>query len=71
MESRYYTTCEEGLEAAGFEIVSKDWFEKFQEFKKTKHSQFVKYIFQLAEKYADHMSFGAVEPHPEYNMIFL
>ena len=71
MESRYYTTCEEGLEAAGFEIVSKDWFEKFQEFKKTKHSQFVKYIFQLAEKYdctADHMSFGAVEPHPEYDI---
>ena len=26
MESRYYTTCEEGLEEAGFEIFSKDWF---------------------------------------------
>ena len=71
MESRYYTTCEEGLEEAGFEIVSKDWFEKYQEFKKTKHKQFVKYIFQLAEKYdctPDHMSFGAVEPHPEYEI---
>ena len=71
MESRYYTTCEEGLEEAGFEIVSKDWFEKYEEFKKTKHSQFVKYIFQLAEKYdctPDHMSFGAVEPHPEYDI---
>ena len=71
MESRYYTTVEEGLETAGFTIVSKDWFEKFQEFRKTKHSQFVKYIFQLAEKYdctADHMSFGAVEPHPEYDI---
>ena len=71
MESRYYTTCEEGLEEAGFTIVSKDWFEKYEEFKKTKHSQFVKYIFQLAEKYdctPDHMSFGAVEPHPEYEI---
>ena len=71
MESRYYTTCEEGLEEAGFKIVSKDWFEKYEGFKKTKHSQFVKYIFQLAEKYdctADHMSFGAVEPTPEYDI---
>ena len=71
MESRYYTTVEEGLESAGFTIVSKDWFDKFQEFKKTKHSEFVKYIFQLAEKYdctPDHMSFGAVEPHPEYKI---
>ena len=71
MESRYYTTCEEGLENAGFTIVTKDWFEKFQEFKKTKHPEFVKYIFQLAEKYdctADHMSFGYVEPQPEYEI---
>ena len=71
MESRYYTTCEEGLEEAGFEIISKDWFGKFDEFKKTKHSDFVKYIFQLAEKYdctPDHMSFGAVEPVPEYKI---
>ena len=71
MESRYYTTCEEGLEAAGFTIVSKDWFDKFQEFKNAKHPEFVKYIFQLAEKYdctADHMSFGYNEPHPEYDI---
>ena len=71
MESRYYTTCEEGLENAGFTIVTKDWFDKYQEFKKTKHTQFVKYMFQLAEKYdctADHMSFGYVEPHPEYDI---
>ena len=71
MESRYYTTCEEGLEEAGFEIVSKDWFFKFAEFKKNKHQQFIKYIFRLAEKYdctADHMSYGAVEPQPEYTI---
>ena len=71
MESRYYTTCEEGLEEAGFKIVSKDWFEKYEEFKKKKHYEFVRYIFQLAEKYdctPDHMSFGAVEPTPEYDI---
>ena len=71
MESRYYTTCEEGLEEAGFEIVSKDWFDKFAEFKKKKHTEFVRYIHQIGEKYdskPDHVSFGAVEPQPEYNI---
>ena len=70
-ESRYYTTCEEGLEDAGFEIVSKDWFFKFAEYKKQKHQQFIKYIFRLAEKYdcsAEHMSYGNVEPQPEYTI---
>ena len=70
MESRYDTTSKEGLENAGFTIVTKDWFDKYQEFKKTKHTQFVK-MFQLVEKYdctEDHMSFGYVEPHPEYDI---
>ena len=70
-ESRYYTTCEEGLEDAGFEIVSKDWFFKFAEYKKQKHQQFIKYMFRLAEKYdctAEHISFGNIEPQPEYTI---
>ena len=29
VESRYFSTCEEGLENAGFEIVSKDWLTKY------------------------------------------
>ena len=36
VESRYIVTCEQGLEAAGFEIVSKDWLDKFPQFKKAK-----------------------------------
>ena len=39
VESRYYTTCEEGLEAAGFDIVSKDWLKKFDEAKAAKHTK--------------------------------
>ena len=71
VESRYYTTCEEGLEAAGFEIVSKDWLDEFPKFKQARHKDFVEYIYRIAEKYdsnAGHISFGAVEPEREYDL---
>ena len=71
VESRYFTTCEEGLEKAGFEIVSKDWLDKFPAFKQARHKDFVEYIYRIAEKYASnagHISFGAVEPEREYDL---
>ena len=71
VESRYFTTCEKGLEDAGFEIVSKDWLDKFPDFKKARHKDFIEYIYRIAEKYdstADHISFGAVEPEREYDL---
>ena len=71
VESRYYTTCEEGLEKAGFEIVSKDWLDEFPKFKEARHKDFVEYIHRIAEKYdsnAGHISFGAVEPEREYDL---
>ena len=70
VESRYFTTCEEGLENAGFEIVSKDWLDKCPEFKKSHHKDFVEYIYRITEKYDSnegHISFGAVEPESEYD----
>ena len=33
VDPRYYTTIEEGLEKAGFKIVSKDWYSKYLKFK--------------------------------------
>ena len=69
VESRYFTTCEEGLVNAGFEIVSKDWLDKFPEFKKARHQDFIEYIRRIGEKYnseAGHINFGAVEPEREY-----
>ena len=71
VESRYFTTCEKGLEDAGFEIVSKDWLDKFPEFKQARHKDFIEYIYRIAEKYdsnAGHISFGAVEPEREYEL---
>ena len=41
VNSRYFPTCEEGLENAGFEIVSKDWLDSFPEFKQSRHEDFL------------------------------
>ena len=71
VESRYFTTCEEGLEKAGFEIVSKDWLDEFPEFKKARHDDFLEYLQRIAEKFdsnAGHIAFGAVEPEREYDL---
>ena len=71
VESRYYTTCEEGLEKAGFEIVSKDWLDEFPQFKQARHQDFLEYLQRIAEKFdsnAGHIAFGAVEPEREYDL---
>ena len=71
VESRYYTTCEDGLKNAGFDIVSTDWLDKFPEFKKARRKDFVEYIKRIAEKYdsnAGYISFGAVEPERDYDL---
>ena len=71
VNSRYFTTCEKGLESAGFEIVSKDWLDKFPEYKQSRHADFQEYLERIAEKYssnAGHIAFGAVEPEREYEL---
>ena len=70
MESRYFTTCEQGLENSGFTITTKDWLDEYPKFKKEKHSEYVDYIFKLVEKYNStpkDMSEGVV--FPEVNII--
>ena len=71
VESRYYTTCEQGLESAGFEIVSKEWLDKFPQFKKAKRQSFVNLQKELAESYkGDVCEFqtGAAQPEAEYDL---
>ena len=46
VESRYYITCEEGLERAGFKITSKEWLNKYPLLKDEKiieHINFINY----------------------------
>ena len=71
MESRYYTTCEKGLEAAGFEIVSKDWLDKFPQFKKNKRELYINYVKFMNEGYkGDLLEFqmGGAQPEAEYEL---
>ena len=74
VESRYFSTCEQGLENAGFEIVSKDWLSKYPIYQNFGHQEFIQYIYNVAEKIdsnAGHISFGAVEPQRDYEYISL
>ena len=71
MESRFFVTCEQGLEAAGFEIVSKDWLEKFPEFKKNKRPSYINYVKEMCECYKGDLyefQMGGVQPEAEYNL---
>ena len=71
VESRYIVTCEQCLESAGFEIVSKDWLEKFPQFKKAKRESFVNYIKQLSEDMdgvAAEFQMGGAQPETEYDL---
>ena len=71
VESYFYTTCEQGLEAAGFEIVSKDWLDKFPQFMKAKRQIYVDYIKELTEAYkGDLYEFqtGGAQPQAEYDL---
>ena len=71
VESRYFTTCEQGLEAAGFEIVSKDWLDKFPKFKNDRKQSYINYIKELARDYkGDPAGFqmGGVQPEAEYDL---
>ena len=71
VDSRFFTTCEKGLEDAGFEIVSKDWLNKFPEFKKSKRINFINYVKESAENLKAPLpmfSWGFIQPEVEYDL---
>jgi beta-glucosidase len=71
VESRFWTTCEKGLEESGFEIVSKDWLDNFPKFKKSKQESFINYIKEKAENVkisAAFFAFGFHQPEAEYDL---
>jgi len=51
VESRYYTTCEDGLEKAGFTITSKEWLEKYPILKSEKVNEHMSYLSNLLNTY--------------------
>ena len=71
VDSRFFITCEQGLESAGFEIISKDWLDKFPTFKKSKRNNFINNVKEEAENLEAQMplyAWGIIQPEAEYNL---
>ena len=66
VESRFFTTCEEGLEKAGFKITSKDWLNEYPLLKEKKIDEHMKFIKEMHENNKVNNSFRMVA-FPEYD----
>ena len=71
VESRFFVTCEQGLENSGFEIVSKKWLDEYPKYKHQTYKSFVENQKKLADEvkaFPFVFSFGAVQPEEEYDI---
>lgn len=71
VNSRYFVTVEDGLEAAGFTISTKFWLESYDNLYAAAHREFIRSLKQQAKEHhtvAILESMGAVIPEPEYNI---
>ena len=51
VESRYYSTCEQGLEAAGFIVTTKNWLKQYPTLKEQKANEHLNYINNIFMTY--------------------
>ena len=71
VNSRHVTTIEEGLEAAGFTIVTRPWLEAYDRIRLRAHQDFIVGIRAEAAKRgvpAIMVGMGSVMPEPEYTI---
>ncbi len=71
VNSRYYVTIEQGLEAAGFTITSKIWMDDYDSLYVTARRDWIRGLKQQAKEHhtlALIESMGAVMPEPEHNI---
>lgn len=71
VNSRYFVTVEQALEAAGFTVTTKDWLTAYDEKYKAARRNFIKQIKTEARKKhrkAIMVGMGAVMPEPEYGL---
>ena len=71
VNSRYYVTAEEGLEAAGFTVTGKVWMDNYDSVYAAAHRDFVRGLHRRAKEHhtlAIIESMGAVMPEPEHNI---
>lgn len=71
VNSRYFTTVEEGLLEAGFEITTNDWLDAYDKVYADAYEKFRQTIKQRAKQNHTNVimeGMGAVMPQPEYNL---
>ena len=69
VDSHFITTCEEGLEKAGFTIISKNWLSQYIKIKENKLNGHMNYIKNLFNKTKTKNSFAMVSfPEVEYDL---
>ena len=71
VNTRTFVTAEDGLEAAGFRIVSKAWMDRYGEIRAEEKKRFIRGLKRSALKrgtLAILDSIGAVMPEPEYDL---
>jgi len=69
VESRFYTTCEEGLEKAGFKITSKNWLNQYPLLKEKKIQEHINYIKKIHKINRVNNTFRMVAfPEYDYNL---
>ena len=69
VESRFYTTCEEGLEKAGFKITSKNWLNQYPILKEKKIQEHINYIKNIHKINRVNNTFRMVSfPEYDYNL---
>ena len=71
VNSRYFVTAEDGLEAAGFRILTKGWMDSYSAIYKEQKKRFIKQLKRAAIRrgtLAIISDMGAVMPEPEYDL---
>ena len=70
VESKFYITCEEGLENAGFTITSKDWLYQYPLDKERKIHEHLKFVNDMQIKNNATKNIYLMITFPEYNYKF-
>ena len=68
VESRYFTTCEEGLEKAGFNITTKNWLNRYPMYKEQKANEHLNYINNIFMTYKGSGFTMVAFPEYEYDL---
>lgn len=71
VNSRFYITVEQGLKDAGFEVVSGDWLDAYDDIRLAAKKSFIKEIKRRAKEHHTQAvieGMGAIMPEPEYSL---